>query len=319
MLNGTLTVTGAGTATVIGGTTANVTITGAQGDINATLASLVYQGNPDYYGPDTLTVRSTDAGGFVDQDTVDITVVPVNDLPVANGDSATVGEDSGVNTINVLANDSILPDVGEILTITGVTQGTSGVVAIVGGTTVTYTPNANFFGADSFTYTVSDGNGGTASATVNVTVTPVNDPPVANNDAATVAEDSGPNTINVLANDSILPDVGETLTIAGVTQGLSGSVTIVGGTTVTYTPNANFFGADSFTYTVSDGNGGTASATVNVTVTPVNDPPVANNDAAFVAEDSGANTINVLANDSILPDAGETLTITGLTQGRTAR
>ncbi len=96
-------------------------------------------------------------------------------------------------------------------------------------------------------------------------------------------------------------------------------MTIVGGTSITYTPNANFFGADSFTYTVSDGNGGTATATVSVTVTPVNDPPVANDDAASVIEDSGANAINVLANDSILPDVGETLTITGVTQGGAAR
>jgi len=87
----------------------------------------------------------------------------------------------------VLANDSILPDVGETLTITAVTNGTNGTVAITGGGTgLTYTPNANFFGADAFTYTISDGNGGTATATVNVTVTNVNDPPALDNNSFTI-------------------------------------------------------------------------------------------------------------------------------------
>ncbi len=103
------------------------------------------------------------------------------------------------------------------------------------------------------------------------TVTPVVNPnnnPDAVDDAATVAEDSGANTINVLANDTTAPDTGETLTITAVTQGANGSVAITGGgTTVSYTPNADYFGPDSFTYTVSDGNGGTDTATVNVTVT----------------------------------------------------
>ena len=86
----------------------------------------------------------------------------------------------------------IAPDTGETLTVTAVTQGTNGTVAITGGGTgVTYTPDANFFGTDSFTYTISDGNGGTDTATVNVTVTTVNDAPDAVDDAATVAEDSG--------------------------------------------------------------------------------------------------------------------------------
>ncbi len=145
---------------------------------------------------------------------------------------------------------------------------------------MSYTPNANYFGTDSFTYTVSDGNGGTATATVNVTVTAVNDNPTAGNDAITVAEDSGATVVNVLANDSFAPDVGETLTVTAVTQPANGTVTLVAGV-VSYTPNANYFGTDSFTYTVSDGNGGTATATVNVTVTAVNDNPTAGNECVW--------------------------------------
>jgi large repetitive protein len=139
-----------------------------------------------------------------------------------------------------------------------VSQGTNGSVTFT-ATGVSYTPNANYFGADSFTYTIGDGNGGSATATVNVTVTNVNDNPVAVTDSATVAEDSGANAIAVLANDTLGPDTGETLAVSAVTQGTNGSVTFTA-TGVSYTPNANYFGADSFTYTIGDGNGGTATA-----------------------------------------------------------
>ena len=100
-------------------------------------------------------------------------------------------EDSGANPIDVLANDTD-PDAGDTLTITAVTQGANGAVAITGGGTgLTYTPNAGYVGTDTFTYTIADGNGGTDTATVTVTVTNVNDAPVAVDDTATVAEDSG--------------------------------------------------------------------------------------------------------------------------------
>ncbi len=211
---------------------------------------------PNQFGTATITVTVQDLDGGSALDTFVLTVNNVNDNPTASLDTATVDEDSGANAINVLLNDSFAPDVGETLTITAVTQGAQGTVAIVGGTSVTYTPSANYFGPDSFTYTISDGNGGSATGTVNVTVNNVNDNPTASLDTATVDEDSGANAINVLLNDSFAPDVGETLTITAVTQGAQGTVAIVGGTSVTYTPSANYFGADSFTYTISDGNGG---------------------------------------------------------------
>ncbi|WP_219644547.1 Ig-like domain-containing protein [Cohnella sp. CFH 77786] len=230
--------------------------------------------------------------------------------PVANGDTATVEEDSGANAINVLANDSDVD--GDALTIIAVTQSVHGTVAITGGGTgLTYTPNENYVGSDSLTYTVHDGNGGTSTATVNVTVTGVNDGPSAGGDTATVEEDSGANAINVLANDSDVD--GDTLTIIAVTQSLHGTVAITGGGTgLTYTPNENYVGSDSLTYTVHDGNGGTSTATVTVTVTGVNDGPSAGGDTTTVEEDSGANAINVLANDSDID--GDTLTIIAVTQ-----
>ncbi|KPJ58544.1 MAG: hypothetical protein AMJ46_14050, partial [Latescibacteria bacterium DG_63] len=122
----------------------------------------------------------------------------------------------------------------------------------------------------------------------------LNDPPVANNDTVTTEEDVAV-VIDVLANDTDV-DVGDTLSVSAVTHGAHGTVTN-NGTDVTYTPNANYHGTDSFIYEVSDGNGGTDTATVTVTVNPVNDPPVANDDTASTPEDT-AILINVLANDN---------------------
>jgi VCBS repeat-containing protein len=178
--------------------------------------------------------------------------------------------------------------------------------------TVTYTPGSNYNGPDSFTFKVNDGTVDSNTSTVAITVNPFNDDPDAVDDEATVAEDSGANTVNVRANDTDVD--GDTLTVTAVTQGTNGSVVITnGGADVSYTPNANFFGTDTFTYTVSDGNGGTDTATVTVTVTNVEDAPDAVNDATTIAEDSGANAIDVRANDSDVD--GDTLTVTAVTQG----
>ena len=214
------------------------------------------------FGAGTRTYRAT------------YTVTPVDAPPTAVNDTKIVSEDSGANAINVLANDT--DSDGGPKSVASVTQPTNGSVAITGGGTgVSYTPNANYCNGgtptDNFTYTLNGGS----TATVAVTVTCVNDDPVANDDAATVDEDSGANAINVLVNDNDGPDVGETLTVTAVTQGTHGSVAITGGGTgVSYTPALDYFGPDSFTYTISDGNGGTDTATVNVTVTAVNDAPV---------------------------------------------
>jgi VCBS repeat-containing protein len=223
---------------------------------------------PGFYN---ITVRVTDNAGLFDNQTFMVKVNEVNVAPVAADDAATVNEDSGPNAIPVLAND--MDGDGDTLTVTAVTQGTHGTVAIAGGT-VEYTPAADYFGTDSFTYTVSDGNGGTDSAIVTITVVGVNDPPTAADDSLTMLEDGGTQTILVLSNDGIAPDAGETLTVTAVTQGAHGTVAITsGGTRLTYGPAANWHGIDTFTYTVSDGSL-TATATVTVTVTSVNDEPV---------------------------------------------
>src|SRR6185436_7648889 len=175
-------------------------------------------------------------------------ITAVNDQPVANADTASVTEDGSV-TVTVLSNDTD-PE-NDTLDVTAVTQGAHGTVVLNVNDTVTYSPNANYSGTDSFTYTISDGNGGTATGTVNVTVTSVNDAPTANADTASVAED-GSVTVTVLSNDT--DPENDTLDVTAVTQGAHGTVVLNANDTVTYSPNANYSGTDSFTYTISDGN-----------------------------------------------------------------
>ncbi len=234
-----------------------------------------------------VTVTATDAGGLTSSQT--FTWAVTNPPPLATNDSATTPEDFPVN-INVLANDSD-PD-SDLLTVTIASAG-NGTVTILPNGTIDYTPGPNFNGTDIITYTISDGNGGTATATVTVSVGPQNDPPVALTDTASTNEDT-PITISVLANDSDID--GDPLSVISASAP-NGTVAINPDGTIKYTPNANFNGTDTITYTISDGKGGFATTTVTVVVAPVNDTPVAANDSATTAEDTPI-TVAVLANDS---------------------
>ncbi|MBA3540538.1 MAG: tandem-95 repeat protein, partial [Deltaproteobacteria bacterium] len=241
--------------------------------------------------------------------------VNANTPPVAANDSFTTAEDTVLTilTPGVLLNDTDAENTA--LTASLVVGPTSGTLVLNANGSFTYTPNAGYAGPDSFTYRASDGRATSNLATVSITVTAVNDAPIAANDTATILEDAAATAIPVLANDSTAPDTGETLTITAVTQPVGGTVVITGGGTgLTFQPAANFAGTATFTYTVSDGNGGTDTATVTVTVAPVNDAPTAANDTATVGEDAAATAIPVLANDGTAPDTGETLTITSVTQ-----
>ncbi len=245
---------------------------------------LTYLSSANYCGADSFTYTLN--GGS--QATVSITVTCVDDNPNAVNDSATLNEDASATSVNVLANDTDID--GGPKEVASKTNGTHGSVAITGGGTgLTYAPDANYCGADSFTYEL---NGGSA-ATVSITVTCDDDNPNAVSDAATVSEDASATSINVLANDTDID--GGPREVASKTNGTHGSVAITGGGTgLTYTPNADYCGADSFTYTLNGGS----TATVAITVTCVDDPPVAVNDSATLAEDASATAIDVLANDT---------------------
>ncbi|WP_339717854.1 tandem-95 repeat protein, partial [uncultured Maritimibacter sp.] len=186
------------------------------------------------------------------------------------------------------------PDVdGDAVSVSAFTQGTNGSVADDGEGRLIYTPDADFNGTDSFTYTVSDGNGGTDTRTVSVTVAPVNDDPVAQDVTATTNEDTVVAITPVFAD----PDVdGDAVSVSAFTQGTNGSVAENGEGELLYTPDADFNGTDSFTYTVTDGTGLTYTRTVTVKVDPVNDAPEAQDAVVEVAVDTEV-TGSVIATD----------------------
>lgn len=237
-----------------------------------------YEPDPDWNGIETFTYTVTDSDGNQDTATVTVTVLPVNDAPVADDDTVAVIEDQST-PVAVLVGDTDVD--GDALNVIGASDGTIGTVTIDGdGLGVRYLPDLNVSGSDSFSYTVSDGAGGTATATVTVTIASANDPPDAVDDGnptpLAVDQGMGPTSLALIANDSSAPDTGETLTIVGVTQPAYGVAAIVsGGTKVTYDPDGLYAGADVFTYTISDGNGLTDTATVYISVMLDVTPPVA--------------------------------------------
>jgi VCBS repeat-containing protein len=237
--------------------------------------SFTYTPTANYNGPDSFTYTIEDADGDTDTATVSITVTPVNDLPNAVDNAYSVNEDS-VLTIalpGVLAGDTTGGD-GGVLAVTSYTQPAHGTLTLDANGGFVYTPAANYNGPDSFTYTIQDADGDTDTATVAITVNPVNDLPNAVNNAYSVNEDSALvlTAPGILGNDTTGGD-GGTLAVTSFTQPAHGTLTLNANGSFTYTPAANYNGPDSFTYTIEDADGDTDTATVSITVNPVDDAP----------------------------------------------
>jgi hypothetical protein len=254
--------------------------------------------------PFVVTVRDGEAQTSV---TFRVTVLPTgggNRSPLAANDTVSLDQNSSV-LVDVLAND-LDPD-GDALTVLEAGMAAHGTVVLEDGL-IRYTPSIGYVGADSFTYVVGDGRGGSASATVEVAVRDAvlpNRPPIAEDDAMTVTED-GTVLIDVLGNDTD-PD-GDALEIVSVSAPLHGTA-VLEDNRIRYTPSVNYHGTDELVYVVRDGRGGEDTARVAINVTPVNDLPVARDDSASVAED-GTVLIDVLANDSDVD--GDALILVGV-------
>jgi len=261
-----------------------------------TATSVTYTPAAGYVGADSFTYTISDGKGG--SATAAVSVSVNNRVPTAGADTMATNQNTAV-TFNPRANDSD-PD-GDSLSISAVGAAGHGSVVNNGGASLTYTPVAGYVGADSFTYTISDGKGGSATATVSVTVN--NRVPAAGTDAVATNQNTAL-TFDPRANDSD-PD-GDALSISAVGAAGHGSV-VNNGTSITYTPAAGYVGADSFTYTVSDGKGGSATATVSVTVN--NRVPTAGGDAVATNQNT-ALTFDPRANDSD-PD-GDALSISAV-------
>ncbi|MGJ7546635.1 tandem-95 repeat protein [Variovorax sp. LT1R16] len=305
-----------------------------------------YTPNSNFNGTDEFTVVVDDGKGGTTTSTVTVSVTPVNDAPLASNDGPiSVTEDTPA-TGNVLSNDSD-PDAGTTLVVTQFTVGTSsydagqtatiagvGTLVINGNGAFTFTPAPNYTGAvPSATYTVSDGALTDTAVLSFGNVTPVNDAPVPS-DPNEGLDPGDPGYVPGQSFDPATGDYGHTTAedepVSGRVTGsdadgdalsytkgndpANGTVVVNEDGTYTYTPNSNFNGTDEFTVVVDDGKGGTTTSTVTVSVTPVNDAPLASNDGPIsVTEDTPA-TGNVLSNDSD-PDTGTTLVVTQFTVG----
>jgi VCBS repeat-containing protein len=248
---------------------------GANGTVTTNGTTITYAPNAGYVGTDSFSYTVSD-GNQTASAGVSVTITNTNTAPVGVNDAYTTDEDTPLSIAapGVLANDTDADS--DALTVTASSAAANGTVTMNADGSFTYTPNPNFNGTDSFTYTVSDGGGETSTATVSLTVNAVNDPPTAANDGYSTDEDT-PLSIaapGVLANDTDTDS--DALTVTASSAAANGTVTMNADGAFTYTPNPNFNGTDSFTYTVSDGGGETGTATVSLTVNPVNDPPTVN-------------------------------------------
>ena len=326
----------------------SLTITATGGSPTGTVSiaadgkSIVYSPASGFVGQDTFTYTVRDTGGLTDTATVTVDV-QATVLPRARVDQAQSTEDTTTpSVINVLQNDRT--NAGSVPTLISFAQPANGTVTLNdNGTpsdktddTLSYLPNANFSGNDIFTYVMNEAPGSAASAdstgTVTVAVAAVNDPPIIANDTASATEDTVTTitATSLLSNDS--PGVGETssqtlsITSVQAVSATGGSVAVSGGNVI-YTPASNFNGSFVFTYVATDSGSPAQSGTgtVTVTVSAVNDAPVAANDTDTTAEDI-AKTITattLLANDTPGPatatdEASQTLSVVAVSPTSTS-
>ena len=291
--------------------------------------SFTYTPNANFNGSDSFVYKASDGALQSANTTVSLTINAVNDPPTANADGPL---NTAFNTALVVAESTLLANDTDVenqtLSVTSVQGAVNGSVARSGGN-VTFTPTNNFSGSASFTYSISDGNGGAATGTVSVTVgAQINTAPVGvvdsystNEDTALTVSTAGPLGNGVLSNDTDAEN--NPLTAVLQTGPSNGSLTLNPDGSFTYTPNANFNGSDSFVYKASDGALQSANTTVSLTINAVNDPPTANADGPL---NTAFNTALVVAESTLLANdtdvENQTLSVTsvqGAVNGSVAR
>lgn len=307
--------------------------------VDAGTGDVTYTPNANFNGTDTFDYQICDdeATPLCDFGTVNITITPVNDAPVAQDDAATTDEDTPLNgdvlvdngngadsdidgdALSVTAIDGNAADIGN-----AVTLASGATITLNGDGTFTFEPTGlaiQMLGVgdslvDTFTYTIDDGNGGTDTATATITINGVNDDPIATDDMPMITEDAVPNTLmgNAIGmNDTDVEGDPLIVTNPGIYVGLYGTLDLDANGDVMYTLdngnpavdalNVGDMLTDTFPYTIGDGNGGTAGANINVTINGANDAPIANDDSTYQVSQGAtlmATTVmtGVLGNDT---------------------
>ncbi|MCA1323476.1 cadherin-like domain-containing protein [Herbaspirillum sp. alder98] len=255
----------------------------------------------DYNGPAQFTYWVADRDnaelavnggvGYEIAGTMHLTVIPVNDLPVVTGEQIDSDEDIVLDIPQsfLLANDTDVDIAtnGQVLSITAVSNAQHGTVQLLADGTIRFTPELNYFGPAAFSYTVDDGNGGQVIGTTVVNLAPVNDAPDVVGETLTFDEDNI-QTIDqalLLANDSDVDNPHSDLKIIAVDNASHGVVSLNQDGSIRFVPDPDYFGAASFTYTVSDGVGGFTVGTASLDILPVNDAPRLQGETASTDED----------------------------------
>ena len=277
---------------------------------NSDSTMLIFTPDEGFTGTTTFTYTVCDEDGNCSETTVTVTVMDGNTVPNGVEDTYTILNNEDI-ILNVLANDFDAD--GDSLIITEVTQPTEGgTVSINENGQLEFSPDENYTGTVTFTYTISDGNGGTdvVTVTLNIGEPNTNMPPNANDDSYTIFNDE-PITLNVTENDIDIN--GDEITITSVTQPSEGGMVSLENGELVFTPEPNFVGTVTFTYTIEDENGETDTATVTLTIGDPNpnDAPDANDDNYNILNNEPI-TLNVLENDFDLN--GDSLIIESFTQ-----
>jgi len=259
---------------------------------------ITYTPATNFSGADTFTYSLSDGTNTV-VGTVNVTVTSTNTAPDAVNDQRTVQKSTAL-TFDPRVNDTDAN--ADTISITGASGATRATLSF-NATSITYTPTSTYTGGDSFTYSISDGRGGTDTATVTITL---NAPPTAGTDLRTTVLNTS-TTFDPRTND--VDTDGGTLAVAGVSTAGHGTTSYTA-SSITYTPMSGYSGPDAFTYTLSDGQGGAASGSVQVTVTSTNTPPNAVNDGPITAQKNTALTFDPRTNDT--DSDGGTLAVTAV-------
>ena len=289
----------------------------AHGTTSITASGLVrYAPASNYNGSDGFDYTVVDGAGATDTGHVTVTVTPGNDPPVAVADSVTTPEDTAI-TFAPAANDTDID--GDALAVTAVGSPAAGSAVLNANGTVTYTPLADVNGTDAFDYTVGDGAGGSATGTITVTISPVNDPPSAAAKTVTTNYQTAA-SITLTGADTETCDLAFTI----VSQPAHGKLGSIGnklcvtllppysdGATVTYTPNAGYSGPDSFTYRTSDGQLTSSPATVSITVKPAVELHIGDLDGSRTLQSSTWTAKVVLRVDNASHATVSGVTVTG--------